>query len=209
MDLIDGTPAHPLFVHLPVVLIPVALIGAVLMLARPQWRRASWVVVALAGLGFLGAILAEESGESLERRVQESEAVEEHAEQGEIVPPIAGLFFLTTVGVAGADFMSRRKTAANASSADPANSAGPAMAGNKDTLRMASTVLAVASVLTGAGAAYVTYAAGHSGAQSAWADAAKADPRAEREGDDGDDDDGEGEEYGEAGDSTESPLPAG
>lgn len=65
-------PHTPLVVHLPVVLIPLALVAAILMLVRPQWRKASWVVVACAGIGLVGALLAENSGEALEKRVQES-----------------------------------------------------------------------------------------------------------------------------------------
>ena len=41
METIDGLPAHPLFVHLPVVLIPLAFIGAILVLAVAKWRRAA------------------------------------------------------------------------------------------------------------------------------------------------------------------------
>lgn len=197
MDLIDGIPAHPLVVHLPVVLIPLALVAAILMLVRPQWRKASWVVVALAGIGLVGALLAENSGEALEKRVQESEAVEEHAEQGELVPPVTGLFVLAAAGVAGSEFMRQRKVASQGTSVGGVNSAASVNASARDTLKMASTVLAVASVLTGAGATYVTYAAGHSGAKSAWEDAAKTQPRAEREGEEGEE--GEGEEEGEDG----------
>jgi hypothetical protein len=37
-----GLPAHPLFVHVPVILIPLSTIGALVLMARPRW---------LAGLG--------------------------------------------------------------------------------------------------------------------------------------------------------------
>ena len=59
MDSISGLPAHPLLVHLPVVAIPLAAIGAVLLALRPGWRRAYGpVVVGLAALGAVGGVLA-------------------------------------------------------------------------------------------------------------------------------------------------------
>jgi hypothetical protein len=33
----SGLPAHPLFLHVPVMLIPVATIGALVLVARPRW----------------------------------------------------------------------------------------------------------------------------------------------------------------------------
>jgi hypothetical protein len=51
----SGLPAHPLFLHIPVVLIPVAVIWALVLAARPAWFARSgvalgWVtVIALAG----------------------------------------------------------------------------------------------------------------------------------------------------------------
>jgi hypothetical protein len=51
----SGLPAHPLFLHVPVILIPVATIWALVLVARPAWFIRSGVplgivtVVALAG----------------------------------------------------------------------------------------------------------------------------------------------------------------
>ena len=51
----SGLPAHPLFLHVPVILIPVATIWALVLVARPRWFVSSGVwlgavtVVALAG----------------------------------------------------------------------------------------------------------------------------------------------------------------
>jgi len=51
----SGLPAHPLFLHVPVILIPVATIWALVLVARPAWFMRSGValgiltVVALAG----------------------------------------------------------------------------------------------------------------------------------------------------------------
>ncbi|HLI58280.1 MAG TPA: hypothetical protein VKV21_01310 [Solirubrobacteraceae bacterium] len=62
-----GLPAHPLLVHVPVILIPIAGFGALVLMARPQWLAGlggPWIgltaVVALGGLD-----LATNAGESL------------------------------------------------------------------------------------------------------------------------------------------------
>ena len=54
---IMGVPAHPLMVHVPVVLVPLSLIGALLMFI-PRWReRIGWVTVVLAGAAVGGYFL--------------------------------------------------------------------------------------------------------------------------------------------------------
>ena len=39
IDKLFGIPAHPLIVHIPVVLVPLAAVGAVLALVVPRWRH--------------------------------------------------------------------------------------------------------------------------------------------------------------------------
>jgi hypothetical protein len=52
-----GLPAHPLFLHVPVVFIPLAAIGGLVLVARPVWlagRAGSWVgLAAVIALGSL------------------------------------------------------------------------------------------------------------------------------------------------------------
>ncbi|MGE0572167.1 MAG: hypothetical protein AB7P25_13825, partial [Dehalococcoidia bacterium] len=63
---IFGIPAHPFFVHVPVVLIPVAALGFALTGWRREWRR--WFIVPLLALTLAGAVfsvLAANSGEDL------------------------------------------------------------------------------------------------------------------------------------------------
>ncbi len=52
----SGLPAHPLFLHVPVILIPVAGLAALVLAARPSWwvRHGVWVTfVAVVALGAL------------------------------------------------------------------------------------------------------------------------------------------------------------
>jgi len=62
-----GLPAHPLFVHVPVILIPTACVGALVLMARPRWLAGlggPWV--GLAAVVALGALdLTINAGKSL------------------------------------------------------------------------------------------------------------------------------------------------
>jgi hypothetical protein len=56
-----GLPAHPLFLHVPVILIPVAGVAALALAARPAWwgRHGVWVTaVAVVALGALNLTMA-------------------------------------------------------------------------------------------------------------------------------------------------------
>ena len=99
-DTIGGLPAHPLMVHVPVVLLPLATIGVIAMTIRPSLVRSfGWVVTALAGIGFVGTVLAASSGESLEDEYRASgmtisDTLRDHGEMGETVRLLALLFFV-------------------------------------------------------------------------------------------------------------------
>ena len=71
-----GLPAHPLLVHIPIVLLPLVGIGAIAIAVSPKARRRfGTVVLALAGVAFIGTVLAAGSGEGLVESVDSSAAV--------------------------------------------------------------------------------------------------------------------------------------
>src|SRR5689334_10742605 len=88
-----GLPAHPIVVHAAVVLLPLAALGTLVCAAVPRWRRAYAPIALVLALVALGAVwLAQGSGEALEERVEETQLVEAHTEQGErVLPWAAGL----------------------------------------------------------------------------------------------------------------------
>ena len=49
MELFNGLPAHPLFIHAPVVLVPMTTLLALVLAVRPTWRRRAWFVLPAAG----------------------------------------------------------------------------------------------------------------------------------------------------------------
>jgi hypothetical protein len=52
----SGLPAHPLFVHVPVILIPTTVITAIVFMARPEWFGRYGIALALASIAAMGAV---------------------------------------------------------------------------------------------------------------------------------------------------------
>jgi len=150
---IFGIPAHPFFVHVPVVLIPVAAIGIAATGWRKQWRR--WFIIPLLALTLVGgtfSVLAANSGEDLEHAVKrnastaERDRISDHVGAGETARNLSLLFGATALGLGAVVFLDERKQV-------------PAWA--------PLAVYAVV-VLAGAGATVGMVVAGHSGADAAW-----------------------------------------
>ncbi|MEN9643838.1 MAG: hypothetical protein RL238_507 [Actinomycetota bacterium] len=151
-----GLPAHPLLVHLPVVIIPLAGIIAIVFAFKPAWLdRFGWGLVALSGLGALGGILAAGSGEALEESSRGGEALEEHAEMGELARTLGILFFLVVLGVVLARYFARK----NASTEGVWAKVGSKGAG---------VVMSILLVLSAAAATVTIAQAGHQGAKLVW-----------------------------------------
>lgn len=107
MNSVFGVPAHPLMVHIPVVMIPLTLVLALLAMVLPRTARgASLGLLATATIGMIGAQLAVMSGEDLEHRVEESSLnhdvslIHDHAELGEMTRTISFFVFLAAVAFA-------------------------------------------------------------------------------------------------------------
>jgi hypothetical protein len=165
IDTLGGIPAHPLLVHAPVVLVPVAALCALGAL-HPRGRRILlWVGAWSAGAGLVGAWLAGESGEALEDSVRRTAELKRHTELGEQVTPLVAVFLLFLVSSllvhlarnGGIPFESRLTPLTTRLL--PRLRAVPAAA---------VSVILVATVAAGALATWKTVDAGHSGAKSVW-----------------------------------------
>ncbi len=67
LESIGELPSHPLFVHAPVVLVPLVALFALVLLVRPGWRqRVGPALPVLSAALALATFLAMESGERLE-----------------------------------------------------------------------------------------------------------------------------------------------
>ncbi|MBV9817814.1 MAG: hypothetical protein JOZ07_05625 [Solirubrobacterales bacterium] len=60
-------PAHPLIIHVPVVLIPLSVLGALAVVARPRWQQQLGVLLCLCAIVAMSSIfLAMQAGAALE-----------------------------------------------------------------------------------------------------------------------------------------------
>ena len=95
-----GLPAHPLFVHLPVVLIPLVGIGAIAMAISARAReRYGWLVLAVAIVCGISVQLAIGSGELLKHSVPQSAALTRHVHIASSLRPLILALFLIALAI--------------------------------------------------------------------------------------------------------------
>lgn len=164
MDELFGLPSHPLVVHAPVVLLPVAALGVLVMLLRHAWYlRYRWAVLALGAVGTVGAIIAAGTGEELEERVERGEsraalqAINEHAEAGELARTLAIVFLVALAAWVLIPWFLERRAEAATDADRPAT--------RTTWLRPALMVVCAAAAI---GSVVTVVDAGHSGASSVW-----------------------------------------
>lgn len=153
---IRGLPAHPLFAHVPVVLIPLAGIGAVAMLWPKVRDRIGWYVVGLVFVAGIFTQLTISAGQGLKEYVRETELLRKHTSMGENIRPWVLLMFLALLGVM---LVARR-----ARSVAPNGAAG----GGSGALKYAGITLAVLSIVFSVVATVWIYRIGDSGAKAVW-----------------------------------------
>jgi len=168
-----GLPAHPLFAHVPIVLIPLGLLGAVAM-CRPALRaRIGWITVGLVVVAGLATQFAISAGESLEDYVRETRLVETHTEMGESIRPWVLAMFVALLVVMVVDRL-RARHAPKSSAAGAAEAPDAAGSGTTDPqtqrLRIVGTVALVLGLVFSVGATVTVIRIGHSGAKAVWND---------------------------------------
>ncbi len=132
-------------------MLPVAAISLIVVAAIPKARRIyAPIVFAVALFGTIAVFMAQESGESLEEKVDETELVEEHTEQGETVLPWAIAVTVMSAIVAAEPYARDRL--------------------GKLSPNVVTAILVGGSLIVGAGATWTVVEVGHSGAKSVWSD---------------------------------------
>ncbi len=179
-----GLPAHPLLVHLAVVLLPMAVIGAAALVLVPRLRSGSWgmAILVLTFVAVVSVGLAQGSGEEFGEQVQKTDLVRSHIAMGESVSLWA---ILLGIGVAvlvlvpwAQKLVSQAETSGESSgesrgiSSWLARLAPPLKKFFVDPIgRFARPVAILALVLTlvgGVGSAIQIVRVGHSGAAATW-----------------------------------------
>lgn len=162
MTVINGLPAHVLFVHAVVVLVPLAALLTVLTAVWPAARRRLGLVtpvLALVAAAFVP--LTTHAGEALLGQVPNTALVRRHAGLGDLLVPWAVLLVLAAAAVWWVPRLVEGAAAAGA----PRGGVTGVLA--RPWLRTAVSVLAV---LIGVGTVVATVLIGDSGAQAAWGD---------------------------------------
>ena len=156
-DTVFGLPVHPLVVHATVVLVPAAAVAVTLAALWPAFRRRAGVVpLALSLVALVLVPLSTQSGEALERRVDHSATLERHTQLADGLLPWVALL----VVAAAALYWHHRRSSGGA------------------TVPRLLVVAGIALGLVGAaGTTFQVIRIGHTGAQAAWSDVAKAAPR--------------------------------
>lgn len=175
-----GLPAHPLLVHVPIVLVPLSAVGAVLMLWPFLRAKIGWATVIIAGIATVFTFLAVGSGEQLEETVERTTAnkqlLEAHTEMGENLRPWILLLFLVLLGIMLWDHFRARAEASGGATLSPQRA------------KTVGVILSVLSLVFAALATYWVVKIGHSGAKASWEKTEKQMQRSGGEAGDRDDD---------------------
>ncbi len=158
--LINGIPAHVLFVHVVVVLVPLTALCLILCAVWPsKMRRFGLALPILALVSLVSVPLTTNAGEWLERHVDSNALVRKHAELGDQLLPWAVALFLLAIAV----WWTYRRAAVRTPDAVEPTGRGAA------TVPLPQRVAAAAlSLVIGVGAGIQVYRIGDSGAKAAW-----------------------------------------
>ncbi|MEP7055292.1 MAG: DUF2231 domain-containing protein [Actinomycetota bacterium] len=86
IDNLFGVPAHPLLVHFPLLLIPLAVLSAFGAVLVPRHRRRlAWFAAGVTAIALVSVQFAIGSGETLQDRVKKTDLVRRHASMGDSV----------------------------------------------------------------------------------------------------------------------------
>jgi hypothetical protein len=97
-----GLPAHPLFVHVPVVLIPATVVAAILFVLRPAWFSRYGIALSVASIVAMSSIfLTMQAGAALRAALnlqgQSGQLISEHSHAAHILAIIYVLFTATVI----------------------------------------------------------------------------------------------------------------
>lgn len=165
-----GLPLHPFVVHAVVVLVPAAVIGAVLVAVWPRLRpRWGWPVVVVTALGTLAIPIATSTGEGLEHNLPRTAAMETHTQLGDELLIFVAPMLVVVLALVVLDHL-RRRTAdtatATARHAGPGTMVAPRI--REGQAQVGIVVLAALTVAFAVVSAVQVVRIGDSGARAAW-----------------------------------------
>jgi uncharacterized membrane protein len=169
-EFIGGLPVHPLLVHFTVVLIVLAVAGAILTALWPAVRRRfGWLVFGAAAVGALLVPFTATSGENLAARLPARAQISEHWRLADMMIYWAAGLAVAVGALMVVHTMAARKTtevkiavgAAGAVEEEPQQETGKPNA-------LVMIVLAVVTAGVAVGAGIHVYRVGDAGARAVW-----------------------------------------
>ena len=159
---IGGLPLHPLVVHATVVLVPLAVLGALVVVLWPAGRRRyGSLVVLTAVVATVCTVAAEQSGEALEHTMPPNPAVAIHAAAGMYLK-----YWMAPLMIAVAVFVLMHRRADRTARLEASGTTSAlALAGRQRVLAIGVSVVTVVLAL---GTALVVFQTGDLGAQAVW-----------------------------------------
>lgn len=179
-DTIFGLPVHALVVHATVVVVPTAALSVALAAGWPRFRRwAGFLPLLLSLVAVILVPISTSSGEALEKRVGQSDLVEQHAHlaDGLLLPVL-----VLAVAALAVYWVQLKEHAVHT----PGGWAARAIERTGGPGRPGVAVLAAVSLVAAVGViGTVVQVAriGHSGAEAAWSDVAAQPPPTSPNGD--------------------------
>jgi uncharacterized membrane protein len=155
---VNGLPLHALVVHFVVVLLPLAVAGAVVIALWPAARqRFGWLVVAVAAVATALVPVATTSGEKFELHMPEDELIERHQELGDLMLYFAIPLLVTVLALMVVHTIGQRQEVS--------------------WTKLAIVVVAVLTIGSAVAAGIHVYRVGEAGSRSAWEDVQSNPPR--------------------------------
>ncbi|HEY5333726.1 MAG TPA: DUF2231 domain-containing protein [Solirubrobacterales bacterium] len=158
----SGLPAHPLFVHVPVILIPTAVIAAVVLMVRTDWFGRYGIALSLVSIVAMSSIfLTMQAGSALRSELHlQGEAatlISEHSQAANIL----ALVFTAFTAVLILTFAAYRISGGRPT--------GLGIADRMLGSRSAFSTLRILLVVLALGAGFMTFRTGDLGAKAVWA----------------------------------------
>jgi len=156
-----GLPAHPLFVHVPVVLIPVSVVAAVVFVFRGDWMRRYGIALSLVAIVAMSSIfLTMQAGAALRAALhlqgQAAKLISEHSQAAHILAIVYVVFTAVLIVTFAAQRISAGMPTGLALVDRPLSSVSMLLA-----LRVALVALSI-------GAGYMVFRTGDLGAKAVW-----------------------------------------
>ncbi len=157
----SGLPAHPLFVHVPVVLIPTTVVAAVVFVLEREWFSRYGIALCVVSIVAMSSIfLTMQAGAALRGelhlRGQAAQLISEHSQAAHILAYVYVLFTATLI----VTFAARRISGGMPT--------GLGIVDRPLSSRSMFAALRVVLVLVAIGAGYMVFRTGDLGAKAVW-----------------------------------------